>query len=83
MCCNSIEGEQITSLIMNKAFIKKSKTIKFEICYMYAVPVLHSPALGFSNHQEIRVTDIQIKKRTDTQVHRLTTASLRHMHTEA
>ena len=45
MCCNSIEGEQITSLILNKAIITKSKTIKLEVCY--AVPVLHSPVLGF------------------------------------
>ena len=67
---NSIQGEQITPQIVNKAFIQKSKTVKFEICY--AVPLLHSPAHGFSDLQKIRATDIQIHKMTDIQIHRPT-----------
>ena len=43
MSCNGIRDEQITPEIVNKAFIKKSKTFKFK----NALPVLQSPALGF------------------------------------
>ena len=39
-CHNSVRGEQITPYLENKAFIQKSKTIKFEILSRSAHTVL-------------------------------------------